>query len=492
MLPNLLHDLKESTKSADLLQSSITINHNRIHFTYFSTLINQEKFHHDVLSFIPFSKGDLGQLRLQDLQAMIPLEGMKISQELDEVLKSLVRGSIFLQLDPHLHEGLIIDISDQQSGLRDHNDTENEFSVIGPKVGFVESLDINLALLRRGLGTEKLTFEELSIGKMSKTKIVIAYLDGITNPEYINTARQRLSDLDFDIVFESSLLEQLITDNSNSPFPLFLSSERLDRIMYSILNGEVAILCDGSPFVLTGPTSLFSFFVSPEDYYLPWILGSCFRLIRYFGVAFSILASSFYVAILTFHYIVIPRELLGPIIESRSNVPFPPVLEVLFLEITIELLREAGSRLPSKVSQTLGIVGGIILGQAAVAAGLTSNILLIIVSLSALASFTTPIFKISNTIRFLRFPLIVLASLWGGFGIMIGLMFILGHLLRLKSLGAPYMVPIFPFRNNSFSDSFIRSSFTQLSNRFFTTRPLSTKRFNVKKNKDIGDDYNSE
>jgi hypothetical protein len=148
--------------------------------------------------------------------------------------------------------------------------------------------------------------------------------------------------------------------------------------------------------------------------------------------------------------------------------------------------------LPTKVSQTLGIVGGIILGQAAVQAGLTSNILLIIVSLSALASFTSPIFKISNTIRFLRFPLIVLASLCGGLGIMLGIMLILGHLLRLKSLGTPYLVPIFPFRRNSFSDSLIRSSFTHLSNRFFTTRPLSTKRFTVRKNKDIGDDYNNE
>ncbi|CAM4226962.1 spore germination protein [Paenibacillus endophyticus] len=490
MLSHVHKALKEISKSNDFLQTTIDIKDIRLHFSYYKTLISHEQFHHDLLSFFQLSNGEIENVH--DLKALIPIEGIKVLSNVEEIVQSLAHGSIFIQMDPSLDEGLLVDIADLKLGHRGYNDTENEYSVIGPKVGFVENIDINLSLLRRGLVTEKLIFEQHIIGSLSKTRIVIAYLEDITNPQHVNTARQRLLDLEFDVLFETSLLEQLITDNSNSPFPLFMSSERLDRVMYSMLNGEVALLCDGSPIVITAPVNLFSFIISPEDYYLPWIMGSFFRLIRYFGIAFSILATSFYVAILTFHYTVIPRDLLGPIIESRSNVPFPPLLEVLFLEITIELLREAGSRLPTKVSQTLGIVGGIILGQAAVQAALTSNILLIIVSLSALASFTTPIFKMSNTIRFLRFPLIVLASLWGGLGIMIGLMLILGHLLRLKSLGSPYIVPLFPFRHKSFNDSFIRSSFTFLSHRLSFTRPLSKKRFTVQKNKDIGDDYNNE
>ncbi|SDW76112.1 spore germination protein [Paenibacillus sp. CF384] len=490
MTSNLNQALRDTSKSSDFLQTTQLVQDTLIHFTYYKTLISQEQFHHDILPFLQFPEDT--SLHLHDVQALIPITGTTISSSLDEVLKALAQGSIFIQLDAELNEGLLVNLADVKLGHRDHNDTENEYSVLGPKVGFVECIDTNLSLLRRGLVTEKLIFEELIIGSISKTRTVIVSLDGVTNPQHVNTARQRLLDLDFDVVFETSLLELLITDNSNSPFPLFLSSERLDRIMYALINGEIAILCDGSPSIITGPTSLFSFFISPEDYYLPWIMGSFFRLIRYFGITFSILATSLYVAILTFHYTVIPRDLLGPIIESRSNVPFPPMLEVLFLEITIELLREAGSRLPTKVSQTLGIVGGIILGQAAVQAGLTSNILLIIVSLSALASFTTPIFKISNTIRFLRFPLIILASYWGGLGIVIGLMLITCHLLRLKSLGMPYIAPLFPFRPKGFSDSFIRSSFTLTSKRFATLRPLSTQRYTVKKNKDIGDDYNNE
>lgn len=153
---------------------------------------------------------------------------------------------------------------------------------------------------------------------------------------------------------------------------------------------------------------------------------------------------------------------MGPIIYSRANVPFPPVVEVLFLEITIEFLREAGARLPTKIGQTLGIVGGIVIGQATVEAALTSNILLIIVALSALSSFTTPIYKMSNAVRLLRYPFILLASIWGGFGIYVGVIFLIGHLIRLKSLGSPYMLPLFPYRKGGFTTAFSRPNYLKL------------------------------
>ena len=185
------------------------------------------------------------------------------------------------------------------------------------------------------------------------------------------------------------------------------------------------------------------FFLNPEDFYLPSIIASFFKLIRIFGMLFSVFATSFYVAILTYHFEVIPKDLLGPIIFSRANVPFPPVIEVLFLEVTIDLLREAGARLPTKIGQTLGIVGAIVIGQATVEAALTSNILLIIVALAALSSFTTPIYKMSNAVRILRYPFILLAAIWGGFGIYVGVLFLTAHLARLKSLGVPYLASLF-------------------------------------------------
>ncbi|MEF3305825.1 spore germination protein [Paenibacillus sp. GYB003] len=294
---------------------------------------------------------------------------------------------------------------------------------------------------------------------------------------WVQTAEQRLKQIDVDVVFDSSLLDQFISDNSSTPFPLFLTTERRDRVVYALISGQVAIVSDGSPYFVTGPSTLFDFFISPEDYYLPWILGSFFRMIRIFGVIFSLLATSMYIAVTTFHYEVIPRDLLEPLIASRRNVPFPPLVEVLFLEITIEFLREAGARLPTKIGQTLGIVGGIIIGTATVHAGLTSHILVIIVAFSALASFATPIYKMSNAIRFLRFPMIVMTAIWGGVGMFIAIGFLLVHMIRLTSFGTPYTVPIYPFRARGFGDSFIRPSFQFINTRFRHLRPLSIIRF---------------
>ncbi|MEC0270974.1 spore germination protein [Paenibacillus anseongense] len=481
--------LKESMKSDDFIQSATTIRHTLLQLSYYNSIINQEMLHRDLFTVIQLSNAEIHNLN--DLKNAIPFEGVKVSSNLQEVSQSLILGFIFVQLDSDLNEGLLINIADTEKGYRGNNLSENEYSVIGPQVAFVEDLDTNLNLLRKEIKSEKLKFEVQIKGSLSKTRVVIAYIEGITNPQHVNTVRQRIMDLDFDVIFDTSTLSQIISDVSITPFPLFMSTERVDRMKFLLLSGNVAVLSESSPFVISGPTTLFDFFYSPEDFYLPWILGSFFRLLRYLGVIFSIFASSIYVSIMTFHYSIVPRAMLGPIIESRMNVPFPPFLEVLLMEMTVELLREAGARLPTKVGQTLGIVGGVVLGEASVQAGLTSNILIIIVSLSALASFTTPIFKMSNTIRFLRFPLIFLAGAWGGLGIVIGVLILLGHLLRLKSLGTPYLVPVFPFRYKGFKE-FLRLSYSATWNRPAFLRPLKEKRYSVRKDQDIGDDYKNE
>jgi hypothetical protein len=487
---NIYTALKDTIKSNDLVQSVHTIHGKRIHFTYCKAIVDQKLIHHELLHRLQISETEINHLLV--LKSLIPLENVSLSSNANEVSQSLVKGFIYVQLEPDFNEGLLIPIADLKRGYRSNNEADNEYSVIGPKVGFVEDIDTNLNLIRKELISENLRFEECIVGSLSQTRVTIIYLDGVCNPQHVNTIRQRIVDADVDMLFDSSILDQIIADKANSPFPLFMSSERVDRAKFNLMNGQVVILSGGSPYFISGPTTVFDFFASPEDYYLPWILGSFFRCIRYFGVLISILASPAYVAVLTFHYSVIPQSLLGPIIESRTNVPFAPFIEVLLMEFTVEMLREAGARLPTKVGQTLGIVGGIVLGTAAVQAALTSNILIIIVSLSALPSFATPIFKMANTIRFLRFPLIILAAAWGGLGIMIGFVILLGHLLRLKSLGTPYLVPLYPFRFRDFTDSLIRSSLNLTENRPNFLRPLRTKRYKVSKSKDNNDDYNNE
>ncbi|MCZ0755482.1 spore germination protein [Anoxybacillus sp. J5B_2022] len=480
--------LQELKRSSDFVTLELQGSGHRFLLSYFDSLIDPKLLQQQVLCHLQRDVSNYPSLSVRDLQRIIPVQRIEITSDVQTVEMKLLRGFALIQLKHDDSCCALINLASDHLGLRQNNDSENEFSVVGPKVGFVENIGTNLHLLRRQVATPNLVFRELTIGTMSKTKVVIAYIDGIVHEQTLETVMQRVNDIEFDIVFDTSLLDQLLSDNSSSPFPSFVSTERVDRVVYALVGGQVAILADGSPYVITGPSTLFDFFTSPEDYYLPWVLGSFFRLIRMFGVMFSILASPIYVAVLTYHYEMIPKDLLGPIIFSRSNVPFSPTLEVLFLEITIELLREAGARLPTKVAQTLGIVGGIVIGQASVEAALTSNILLIIVSLAALASFTTPIFKMSNTIRFIRFPIIFFASFWGGVGIAFAICLLLIHLGRLQSFGNPYLVPLYPLRIKDFADSFIRSSYRLTAKRPSYLRPRTFWRYDpnkAKQKKDI-------
>ncbi|WP_459501043.1 spore germination protein [Bacillus sp. C1] len=471
--------MKEST---DFVSYNITEDGNLCMF-YYKSVVEELIVKRFILTPI---KRQLEQIQnIADLANIVSIEDIIPAPSIDDVREKLLGGYVLIKLQNSAHatEYALIRAESTVLGKRLYNDTENEYSVIGPKVGFVESIDTNLHLLRRSIVTEQLVFKKIVVGSISKTTVVVAYIEGITNEQFINTTTQRLKDIDFDVPFDATMIEQFISDNSNSPFPLLLPTERVDRAVFALINGEVLILTDGSPYALAGPATLLDFFVSPEDYYLPWLIGSFFRIIRFFGAIFSLFSSAIYTAILTFHYQMIPADLLGPIIFSRANVPFPPVLEALFLEITIELLREAGARLPTKVGQTIGIVGGIVIGQASVEAALTSTILLIAVALSALASFTTPTVKMSTTIRLLRFPLILLAGAFGGLGLIVGFIFILAHLVQLKSLGSPYLLPLYPFRGLSSTDGFIRWPFSQTAQRPSFLRPKSNWRYSPNKAK---------
>lgn len=471
--------IRLSGQSNDFVTTAIAIGQQEIAISYYRTLIDEERLQRHLL-FVLQNRASHSRIdAIEDLKAWIPIPDIEITDRIEDIQTKLFKGYAIVRLHPADKTCALVPLA-TKDGIRTSNNTENEFSVVGPKVGFVEDLDTNIRLLRAQINIPNLIVKEFTIGSTSKTRVAMIYIDGVTNERNLRIVEKRLTDINFDVVFDSSQLDQIISDNSTTPFPLFLSTERRDRVVYTLITGQIAVISDGSPYFITGPSTLFDFFISPEDYYLPWILGSFFRLIRIFGVVFSLFASSMYVGITTFHYEVIPMDSLGPLISSRHNVPFPPVIEVLFLEITIEFLREAGARLPTKIGQTLGIVGGIIIGQAAVQAAIASNILIIIVAFSALASFATPIYKMSNTIRFLRFPFILLSAMWGAIGLFIGIAFLLVHLTRLQSFGSPYTVPIFPLRFPDLKDSLIRSPYQILNTRPLRLRPKSLRMYVAK------------
>lgn len=441
---------------------------------YQRNIIDSKLLHESILPYLLYAK----VYSVRDLKGIIPNKEIVITKDTKQIEEKILQGCIMIQF--HKHDGYCALISAENFTKRAVSVPEVEFSVNGPKEAFVESIDMNLNLLRKRLPVPELRVKELTVGKISKTKVAVLYIEGIVEKENVQTVMQRISDIEFDQISDSSFISQMIVDNSNSPFPQMLETERPDRASSVLVEGKIVILSEGSPQAIITPTTLVEFFSSFEDYFMNWYIASFVRLLRLFSVAFSILITPVYVAVLTYHHELIPRDLLATLITSRREVPLPPILEALFLELTIELLREAGARLPAKVGQTIGIVGGIVIGTASVEAGLTSNVLLIMIALAALASFTTPVFTMGNTIRIIRFPFLVFAQLWGLLGIVVCFCFLLAHLIRLTSLGRPFLEPIYPLRLRDLKDAFVRLPYSMLTKRPVYVRAEKQNRFSAK------------
>jgi len=447
---------------------------------YISTLIDKKILETSILP--PLLEKEFH--RLEDLKELVPGE-VEITSDASKLEEKMFSGYAVIKIGNEKEK--LAFLSARKEIVRSITQPEVEFSVIGPKEAFNELIDQNINLIRKRLPIKELIIDEIKVGSLTKTKVAVLHIDGIADKENVNTVKQRIQEIEMDHIVDSSYIVELISDNHNSPFPQLLDTERPDRIVSVLSEGKVAIIVDGSPHVLIGPTTLVEFFGSFEDYFLNYILATFFRIIRMFSVLFSLLITPIYVATLTYHHELIPKDLLNTLVSSRQGIPLPPFLEALFLELTIELLREAGARLPTKVGQTIGIVGGIVIGTASVEAGLTSNVLLIIVALAALASFTTPVYKMGNTIRLLRFPFLLFAQMWGLLGIVFLFCVLLVHLIRLTSLGRPFLEPIYPPRISDLKDSIIRLSFEVQAKRPKLLRPKDDYRFSPKKAKETKD-----
>ncbi|MGN5649265.1 spore germination protein [Bacillus sp. Brlt_9] len=408
---------------------------------------------------------------LEELKEHIPMSGITITNDLQKIEDMVLKGHAIVQVNQHDQKCMLANIA--IDNYRAPTPPLNESTVIGPQEGFVEDIDTNINLVRKRLPVLDLQTKEMIIGEFSKTKVVMMYLDNLAEKDNVDFLEESLRALEYDQINDSAYIQELMGEKSI--FPLYINTERTDRVTKALIDGKIAIFVDGSPSVLLTPVSYFDFFISPEDYNVSWLYATFSRILRLIAVLFSICATPLYVAVLNYHYELIPSDLLETLILSRAQVPFPPLIEALFLELAIDLLREAGARLPMKVGQTLGIVGGIVIGQASVQAGLTSNILLIIVALSALASFITPIYKMGNAVRLLRFPFLIFAEIGGLFGISLGFIFLFTHLFRLTSLRKPYAL-FYPTRQQSVKDSWIRFPLTMIDTRDVQARPQHVKK----------------
>ncbi|KRF41839.1 spore germination protein [Paenibacillus sp. Soil787] len=328
--------------------------------------------------------------------------------------------------------------------------------VRGPREGFTELISTNAALIRRKIKDPNLWMESMTVGRVTKTDVAIMYMNGIVNDKLVAEARIRLGRIDIDAIFESANIEELIQDETYTPFPTLYNTERPDVIAAGIMEGRIAILVDGTPFVLMAPALFTQFYQSAEDYYQRADFATLLRFLRYICFFISLLAPSLYIAVTTFHQELLPSSLLISLAAQREGIPFPAFIEAVVMEVTFEILREAGVRLPKTVGQAVSIVGALVIGQAAVEAGLVSPAMVIIVAITAIANFVIPSFNMGITIRILRFLLMLIAASFGLYGVTVGLIAIVLHLCSLRSFGVPYMSPMAPFILEDQKDTIFR------------------------------------
>ncbi|GJM67880.1 spore germination protein [Paenibacillus macerans] len=335
----------------------------------------------------------------------------------------------------------------------------------GPRVGFTEVLSDNTALLRRQGRTEQMEIKKYVVGNVVKKDLAVVYMKTIVNPDLLQEVERRIAKINLDYIAESGYVEQLIEDDILSPFQQAQNTERPDRVMSALMEGRIALLLDGTPFALIVPVTFSMLLQSPEDYYERWMGGSLLRTLRFFTAFMSLMIPSLYISFISFHPGLIPTELAITIIETRQRVPFPSLIEILILEVSIEILREAGVRLPRPIGSAMGIVGGLIIGEAAVQAGIVSPFLVIVVSVTAIASFSIPMYSAGITLRILRFAGMFFAAVLGIFGTILFFLLLCSHLTKLESFGVPYVTPVSPLRLRDWKDLFIRAPLTLMKRR---------------------------
>jgi spore germination protein KA len=394
-------------------------------------------------------------LQTHDLLARFTMTASEFKKiyTIENVLDTIIAGDTAVLIDG---ETVGFSLGSKGWEKRGVDEPTSQNVVRGPKEGFTETLRTNTALIRRKIKDPNLWFEQMQVGRHTKTEVTIAYIKEIVNEDVLKEVKLRLNRIDIDAILESGYIEEMIQDETYSPFPTIYNTERPDSVASMLLEGRVAILVDGTPFVLVVPALFVQFFQATEDYYQRADISTLIRLLRFVSFLLALLVPASYIAVTTFHQEMLPTTLLISLAAQREGVPFPAFIEALLMEVTFEILREAGIRMPKAVGSAISIVGALVLGQAAVEAGIVSAAMVIVVSLTAISSFVSPEFNMSISVRILRFMFMILAASFGLFGIILGLIVMITHLVNLRSFGIPYLSPMAPFIKKDQKDALIR------------------------------------
>lgn len=385
----------------------------------------------------------------------------KTSNFINDVVTNMLNGFTVLFVDG-CGECILIESRGYEKRSVGKPTTENVIK--GAQEAFTENLRTNITLIRRIVKNKDLITEIIPVRSTNNFSCAVLFIDGITNPELINEMKRRINSINTDIISSDGMLEQLIEDRPFTLFPQMLSTERPDRAASFLLDGQVVIVSEGSPFVMAAPVTVFHLYHTSEDANLKWQFATALRLIRILGILSSALLPGLYIALTLYHREMIPTELLVSIARAKESIPFPGLVEVVIMEVSFEVIREAGIRVPGVIGPTLGIIGALVLGQAAVAANLVSPVLIIIVAVTGLGNFAVPNYSFATSIRVLRFLFIFIGCIAGFYGIAACLSIIMANMCNLKSFGVPFLSPVAPQTGKS-SDLFVRKPIWQQKER---------------------------
>jgi hypothetical protein len=422
---------------------------------------------------------------LEKIATLLPQTGYKKYTDLETAASDLLQGRTLVFLD---NETEAISFKTQGWAKHELKEPKSEPVVHGPREGFTETLNENIGMIRRWIADRRLRADHLDIGRRTKTKIAVMYLSDVANPRLVKEVKKRLSAIDIDGIIDSGYIEISIKDRRASIFQMTQSTERTDKVTAGILEGRVAILVDKSPFAILVPVTINELYQSSEDYYIDFWLASFTRLIRLFGTILAVGLPGLYVALVAVNPELLPTQFALTIASSRARVPLPLVAEVFILEVVVGIIYEAGLRLPGTLSQTVGIVFGVILGVVGAFSGLVSPATMIVVAITAIASYTGPNYTVGLVWRILKYIMLLAASLFGFFGLTIAGVLILGHAADLKSFGVSILAPWAPLEWPELADAAIRAPFWTRWNRPSTYRPQDRLRSGGTKREDDEND----
>ena len=441
-MENITNELKNRFgNSPDFVIKKLNISKKKIYLLFFDTLCDTKNINDFVLEYLSYLKLNKKKfLNLYDyIKEYIPNFSVKEINKIDEIIDNLFSGFLVIIVDDKY---IALEFRKQlDSGI---NKADNEKTIKGPKDAFTENYQTNIGLIRKRIRNENLWLEEVKIGKKSNTKVGIMYVDDIVDKNIVNLVKERIKKIDIDSIPDSNYIYEFIRDDK-SLFPSVLSTERPDLVSYKLLNGKIAIVVENTPYVILLPAFFMEFFHTMDDYYQNNKGITYTRIMRMVAFIISVSLPAIYIALITYNHEIIPSGLLVNFAIQKHGVPFPTIIEALVLTVTFEILRETDIRTPSTLGSALSIVGALVLGDAAVNAGLVSPIMVIVIAITAISEMIFNVNDVSNVIKLWRLLFMVIASISGMIGVFISFILLIAEITSINSFGVPYLYPTAPF-----------------------------------------------